>query len=153
MTALLGVLAVAGYQNRDKLGEMLGNLTGGHAPDPNGPSAAGASATAGATAGVTGAGGIGGFLSEGIRDLVDRFRQVGHGDAAESWVAHGPNRAVAPAQVETAIGGDTLDALTRQTGLPREEIIARLTRELPDAVDRYTPDGRLPSADGPGRAT
>ena len=27
MTALLGLLAVAGYQNRDKIAEMLGGLT------------------------------------------------------------------------------------------------------------------------------
>ena len=26
MTALLGLLAIAGYQNRDKIGEMLGRL-------------------------------------------------------------------------------------------------------------------------------
>ena len=26
MTALLGLLAIAGYQNRDKIGEMLGGL-------------------------------------------------------------------------------------------------------------------------------
>ena len=29
MLALLGLLAVAGYQNRDRLGEMLGRVTGG----------------------------------------------------------------------------------------------------------------------------
>jgi hypothetical protein len=28
MTALLGLLAMAGYQNRDKLAEMLGNRAG-----------------------------------------------------------------------------------------------------------------------------
>ena len=28
----------------------------------------------------------------------------------------------------------------------REEILARLSRELPEAVDKYTPQGRLPVA-------
>ena len=37
MTALLGLLALAGYQNRDKLGELLGGGQGG-------PSAAGSGA-------------------------------------------------------------------------------------------------------------
>ena len=36
MTALLGLLAVAGYQNRDKLAELLGG-GGGAAPSPRGP--------------------------------------------------------------------------------------------------------------------
>ncbi len=126
MTALLGVLAVAGYQNRDKLAEMLGGLTGG---------SAGAPSTANPQQGRTGGSGaspsdgsIGSMLTEGIRDLVDRFRQAGHGDAADSWVAHGPNREVAPQHLEGAIGADTLDALAEQTGLSREEIISRLTR-------------------------
>ena len=35
MTALLGVLAVAGYQNRDKLAELLAGVTGSNAGSPN----------------------------------------------------------------------------------------------------------------------
>ena len=33
MTALLGLLAIAGYQNRDKLAEMLGGKAGRSRPD------------------------------------------------------------------------------------------------------------------------
>jgi uncharacterized protein YidB (DUF937 family) len=67
-------------------------------------------------------------------------------------VAQGPNRDIAPDQLERAIGGDTLETLARHTGLSRDEILARLTRELPGAVDKYTPDGRLPADDGPQRS-
>jgi uncharacterized protein YidB (DUF937 family) len=35
--------------------------------------------------------------------------------------------------------------LARQTGLSRDELLARLSRVLPDAVDKYTPQGRLPT--------
>jgi uncharacterized protein YidB (DUF937 family) len=151
MTALLGVLAVAGYQNRDKLAEMLSGLTGGGG---QAPSAGGQpQGHAGGFGTVAAGSSIGTVLTDGIKDLVDRFRQAGHGDAADSWVAHGPNRDVMPQHVEGAIGADTLDALTKQTGLSREEIISRLTRELPNAVDKYTPDGRLPSVGEPARTT
>jgi uncharacterized protein YidB (DUF937 family) len=34
---------------------------------------------------------------------------------------------------------------TQHTGLSREEILSRLSRDLPDAVDKYTPQGRLPA--------
>jgi uncharacterized protein YidB (DUF937 family) len=37
-----------------------------------------------------------------------------------------------------------LTALEQQTGLSQEELLARLSRELPTAIDKYTPDGRLP---------
>jgi uncharacterized protein YidB (DUF937 family) len=39
-----------------------------------------------------------------------------------------------------------LAALEQQTGLSQEELLARLSRELPTAIDKYTPGGRLPGA-------
>jgi uncharacterized protein YidB (DUF937 family) len=80
-----------------------------------------------------------------LGELVERFKQAGHGEVADSWVGSGPNRQVAPDDLENAIGPDVLEDLTRQTGLSREEILQRLSRDLPDAVDKYTPEGRLPT--------
>jgi hypothetical protein len=50
-----------------------------------------------------------------------------------------------PSQLEQAIGSDVLGTLSQQTGLSREEILSRLSKNLPDAVDKYTPDGRVPT--------
>lgn len=144
MTALLAVLAIAGYQHRDKLAELLGAATR-RASGPADEAGRAGGQQAGAE-GARGGAGIGGVLSGGLREIVDSFRQAGQADTAESWVGAGPNREVAPDQLERAIGPDTLDLLARETGLPREEVLARLTRELPTAVDRYTPEGRLPDA-------
>jgi uncharacterized protein YidB (DUF937 family) len=143
MTALLGLLAIAGYQNRDKLAEMLGGKQG----VPGAPlGQSGLGGLLGQLSGGLGTGGVGGLLSGGLGELVDRFKQSGHGETVDSWVSSGPNKQVAPSQLEQAIGPDVLDTLTKQTGLSREEILGRLSRELPDAVDKYTPEGRLPSA-------
>src|SRR3954464_1638623 len=140
MTALLGLLAVAGYQNRDKIAEMLGGL-GQSKP---GTSAGGLGSVLDQLKGSLGATGAGGILSGGLGELVDRFKQSGQGETADSWVGPGPNQQIAPPQLEQAIGPDVLDALSKQTGLSREDLLARLSRELPDAVDKYTPQGRLP---------
>lgn len=139
MTALLGLLAVAGYQNRDKIKEMLGGLTQSRSGIPAPGSQAG---TAG---GVVAGASVGSVLSGGLRDLIERFKQNGQGPAADSWVKTGPNQPLGPEQLQQAIGPETLDALTQQTGLSREELLSRLTRELPAAVDKFTPDGRLPN--------
>ncbi len=147
MTALLGLLAIAGYQNRDKLAALLGGAgPSGAAPPAGAPTPAGAG-QAGGLGGVLGqfAGhDPGSFLGGGLGALVDRFTEAGHGQTAQSWVARGPNQPVAPHQLEQAIGQDTLATLAQQTGLSRDELLARLSRELPTAVDHYTPDGRLP---------
>ncbi|BAR53439.1 hypothetical protein NK6_251 [Bradyrhizobium diazoefficiens] len=39
-----------------------------------------------------------------------------------------------------------MDKLEKETGLSQEEILARLSRELPQAIDKYTPEGRLPTS-------
>ena len=142
MTALLGLLAVAGYQNRDKLAEMLGSSS-------NNPGAAGQGhqqSALGGLLGNLGGGGVGGLLGGGLSALVERFKQNGQGEVADSWVRKGPNQQVAPHQLEQAIGPDVLDTLSQKTGLSREELLSRLSRNLPDSVDQYTPDGRLPAA-------
>jgi uncharacterized protein YidB (DUF937 family) len=141
MTALLGLLAVVGYQNRDKLAEILGGQGNPGAPGQGGQQG-GLGQVLG---GLGGKGGVGGLLGGGLGELLDRFKQNGQGEVAESWVARGPNKEVAPQQLEQAIGTDVVATLSKQTGLSREEILARLSRELPQAVDKYTPDGRLPT--------
>jgi uncharacterized protein YidB (DUF937 family) len=76
------------------------------------------------------------------RELFEQFKQNGQGDAAESWIGRDPNKRLPAPQLKQAIGQDA--ALEQQTGLSQDELLARLSRELPAAVDQYTPDGRLP---------
>lgn len=146
MVALLGLLAVAGFNNRDKIKEMLGEAS----PAPgNMPGQAGAQGgVLGKLGGLLGSGAsAGNVFSGGLRDLVDRFTQNGHAATADSWVNTGPNQPIASEHLEQAIGPDVLNTLAEQTGLSREELLARLTRELPGAVDQMTPQGRLPTDD------
>jgi uncharacterized protein YidB (DUF937 family) len=143
MTALLGMLALAGYQNRDKLLEMFNNATGASSKaGSERPQAQGDLSNV--LGGMVGAGGVGGLLGGGLNELLDQFTKNGQGEAAESWVGPGPNKEIAPPELKQAIGQDVLATLVKQTGLSQEELLARLTRELPAAVDKYTPDGRLP---------
>lgn len=158
MTALLGLLAIAGYQNRDKIAEMLsgrGNAAGG-GQGQGGASQGGLGGLLGSLGGLfgsggggsgaaAGSGGAGSFLGSGVNELIERFRQNGQGDVADSWVGTGPNRDISPDRLEAAIGPDVLQDLSEKTGLSRQELVARLSRELPTAIDRYTPDGRVPT--------
>ena len=152
MVALLGLLAVAGYQNRDKIADMLG----GRKEQPAGGSGvnsqqSGLGGMLGNLGGLLSGASVGSVLSGGLGGLIDRFKQNGHGDAADSWVGKGPNQQLPPHQLEQAIGPDVLNTLSQQTGLSREELLSRLTRELPAAVDKFTPDGRLPTEDEAAR--
>jgi uncharacterized protein YidB (DUF937 family) len=130
--ALVGILA---YQNRDKLGALLRGENQNQA-DPNHPNQSGGILDTIANT----FGGTGGALSE----VLNRFRNAGSGETVDSWVQQGPSQTIEPHQVEAAIDPETLDALSKQTGLSREELVRRLANELPGAVDRMTPDGKVP---------
>ena len=140
MTALLGLLAIAGYQNRDKLAEIFGGLG-----TPGSAGQGGLSGLLRQLSGSLGGASAGGILSGGLGEIVDRFKQSGQGDTADSWVKTGPNKPCTADQLEQAIGPEVLDNLSKQTGLTREELVSRLCRELPEAVDKYTPQGRIPT--------
>jgi YidB-like protein len=88
MTALLGLLAVAGYQHRDKIAEILGGI-GQSTPGATGQSGIGG--FLGQLSESLGAASAGRLLSGGLGELVDRFKQSGHGETAESWVGSGAN--------------------------------------------------------------
>ena len=156
MTALLGLLAVAGYQNRDKISQMLANRGGGAGGERLADAPGGAterspeppSGLEGLLGKFFGDAGSDGLLGGALAELSERFGQSGQSETVESWMGTGPNRNVAPRDLEQAIGSETLAELTEHTGLSREELLARLSRDLPDAVDQYTPQGRLPKRIG-----
>lgn len=155
MVALLGLLAVAGYQNRDKIAQMLGGLKGapagvpGQAPQGTPAPQANQGGILGglgsSLGGLLGGASAGSVLSGGLGQLIDHFRQNGQGQVADSWVSQGPNPPITSDQLQQALGPDVLNTLEQHTGLSRDELLSRLTRELPNAVDKMTPDGRVPT--------
>jgi uncharacterized protein YidB (DUF937 family) len=80
-----------------------------------------------------------------LGEVVKIFQQTGQAHVAQSWIGTGPNQSISPGDLEKTVGVDVLEALSRQTGMPRDELLAELSRELPTAVDKLTPEGRIPS--------
>jgi uncharacterized protein YidB (DUF937 family) len=137
LAALLGLIAIAGYQNRDKIGEFVRGLGKSDPNSPLGGILERARETIGGSA-------TGTDMNSGLGELVDRFRQSGHGTTADSWVETGPNKPINDTEVERALGPDLIDGLVKQTGLSRADLLSRLSSVLPDVVDKMTPEGRLP---------
>jgi uncharacterized protein YidB (DUF937 family) len=81
----------------------------------------------------------------GLGGLVDRFRQGGLDDIINSWIGTGANKPVSPNQLHDALGSETVDDLSRETGMPRDDLLSQLSQVLPGVVDKLTPHGQLPS--------
>jgi uncharacterized protein YidB (DUF937 family) len=95
--------------------------------------------------GLLGGAAAGSVISGGLGDLMKQLQQGGQGDAANSWVGKGPNKAVSPGDLASALGADQIDSIASQSGLSRDDLLKGLSQYLPQVVDHLTPDGRLPS--------
>ena len=138
MLGLMGLLAYRTLKGKGKLADMLGT----NQPGTNqAGSDAGGAPTSGGLGGVLG----GGSLGAGLKDLLDRFRQNGQEDKVQSWVSTDANKSIAPNELEQALGEERIQWLVEQTGMPREQLLDGLSGELPQAIDKLTPDGRLPT--------
>lgn len=129
LVALLGLLAVAGYQNREKLGAVLN----AHSDNTNDPASQPSQ----------------GRLFSGLSELLERFTAPLQRAKVDSWVQRGPNAELEPSELEEALDEDTIAELVSKTGLSRDEILSRLSATLPAAVDHVTPDGHFPPISAP----
>jgi uncharacterized protein YidB (DUF937 family) len=132
MLAVLGALAYRSLKGKGRLGELFG----------------GAPQTPGAALGRSSAGPLsGGALLGGLTELFDRFRQNNPNSAAHSWVSSGPNQPMSIDELERALGAERIQRLTEQTGMAKDQLLSGLATSLPDAIDKLTPEGRIPTAE------
>ena len=104
MLALLGLLAFAGYQNRDKIGAAIKDAQRRRGT-PGEP-----------TSGLDNVlGGVGDFLDTskgrgglpaGLNDLLDGSRPKGQAKKADSWIRPGSNRGPGAREGEDAVGAE-----------------------------------------------
>lgn len=86
---------------------------------------------------VGGAGGLGGLLQE--------FSRKGYASQADSWVATGPNQPLPPEALQEVLGGEQITQIARQAGISEDEARSGLSELIPETVDHFTPEGRLPA--------
>jgi uncharacterized protein YidB (DUF937 family) len=125
-------------QNSNAGGGLLGGLLSGQNSSAGG-------GLLGGLGSLLAGGAAGGVLSGGLNDLVNQLHQAGHGDVAKSWVGTGQNHSIAPDDLAAALGDDKINTLSEHTGLSRDELLAGLSQQLPEVVDKLTPHGRVPN--------
>lgn len=82
--------------------------------------------------------------ASGVNELAQRFQQNGYGDVIQSWIGSGPNQQMSPDELHQAIGPQTMDRLSQQTGMSHSQLLPLLAQALPLIVDRLTPNNRVP---------
>jgi uncharacterized protein YidB (DUF937 family) len=134
------------------LEDILGGLFGGKSGNMPSGTATGAKPSGslsdlfpGGLGSVLGGAAAGSVLSGGLANIIKELQDSGHGRVAQSWVGTGPNEDIAPKDLANALGSDTLNTLSKQTGVSMNDLLAGLSQHLPDLIDQLTPNGRLPT--------
>ena len=88
-----------------------------------------------------------------LKQLVGEFESSGLGDKVKSWVGVGPNESIGADDVKRALGPKVSEIAAR-LGIGEDEAAEEVARELPDAVDKATPNGSFEgAADAANRVT
>ena len=77
----------------------------------------------------------------GVQGIVAQLEAQGLGGTVRSWVGTGANQPITPDQVHQALGSDALKQLAAKLGVSPEDLAAKLSKVLPQAIDKLTPDG------------
>lgn len=86
--------------------------------------------------------------SGGLGNIVGALQSGGLGDAVSSWLGSGDNIAVAPKDLQAALGDETISQFAEKAGVSGGEASALLAGILPQVVDKLSPDGKLPDKGG-----
>ena len=82
----------------------------------------------------------------GIEAVVKDFRSSGFGRQVDSWVSTGKNEAISAIEVSQAVGVSKLKELAKATGVDFEKARDLLAEYLPIAIDKATPEGKVPGS-------
>jgi uncharacterized protein YidB (DUF937 family) len=149
LLALLAIYAMKNMRRADapptQPTQPAGRGGGASAGPPAGQAGSSGGGLGDLLGGLLGGAAAGTVLNGGLGGLLEQLQKGGQGDVARSWVGTGPNKAISRGDLASALGADTLDTLSDQTGMDRDELLSGLSQHLPRFVDQLTPDGRLPT--------
>jgi len=80
----------------------------------------------------------------GVQGIVAQFEKQGMGATVRSWVGSGPNQPVSPEQVHQVFGSGMIAQLAARAGMSPQELAQKIAQVLPTAIDKLTPDGKVP---------
>jgi uncharacterized protein YidB (DUF937 family) len=83
----------------------------------------------------------------GLDAVVKNFQNAGFKRQVDSWISTGKNEVISGIEVGQAIGIDKLKKLAEATGVDVNKARDLLAEYLPLAIDKATPEGKLPSKD------
>lgn len=81
----------------------------------------------------------------GLDAVVKDFQNGGFKNKVDSWISTGKNEAISAIEVGQAVGIEKLKKLADASGVDLDKARDLLAEYLPVAIDKATPEGKLPA--------
>jgi uncharacterized protein YidB (DUF937 family) len=80
----------------------------------------------------------------GVGGVLDKFRQAGYADQADSWQSTGQNLPISGGAMQEVLGSGAIGQIAQQLGVSHGEAAGGLAQMLPQIIDKFTPGGQVP---------
>jgi len=80
----------------------------------------------------------------GVAGILDKFRQGGYADQADSWQSAGQNMPLSGNALQEVLGSGTIGQIAGQLGMSHGDAAGGLAQMLPQLIDQFTPNGEIP---------
>jgi|SRR5689334_22685189 uncharacterized protein YidB (DUF937 family) len=81
----------------------------------------------------------------GVEGVLNKFRESGLGQHADSWVSTGENMGISADQLQQVFGSSALTDIAARLGLPKDEAGSAMAQVLPEVINGLTPQGQVPA--------
>jgi len=80
----------------------------------------------------------------GVNGVLDKFRQGGYADQADSWQSAGQNMPLSGDALQEVLGAGSIGQIAQQLGMSHGDAAGGLAQMLPQLIDKFTPNGEVP---------
>lgn len=80
----------------------------------------------------------------GLGGLINSFNNSGLSGLISSWIGTGENQPISDDELRRGVGEERINEISKQTGKSPDTIIETLKNQLPQIIDRLTPEGKVP---------
>jgi len=81
-----------------------------------------------------------------LDQMKEKLDTAGLGDKFKSWVGTGENASISADEVKSVMDPNRLQALADDAGIDIDAAASKVAEDLPQLVNRLTPDGIIPRA-------
>jgi len=79
----------------------------------------------------------------GLSAIVAKLQQSGLGPQVSSWLGNGENLPITADQLKQVLSNDQVKQLAAKFGIPVDQVLDVLAKQLPATVDHASPNGTL----------